>query len=675
MNTTLRDVLNVLFKYSRYLLIFTVAALLVCGIYLLGAKKIYASKAKLLVRLGTEQTGSMQFLAGKSNVYITRREQELKNELEILQSDQVANAAARKLLGDAAGDSELLAGVQGYIAENLKVETLYDSDTLELTFNFPDPEAAQLILRLVVDNYIKHHIDVFRDIKEVSFLNDEMTDSRSRYEKLLNEFSQFKQSYKIYNDSAQVTLLIEKKDKLNQTLIDCRADNEYHTEKLKRMKELQKMLSPMQTFATVEVRNKHREDLRSKLGEAEIERQNLLTRYKPASRFVADINREVEMINKLIGGEPERVLDQKDERRNQIYETVQQNILDLESEINGEKAKRTFLETQLQGLEGELDRYAANIKDFIMLKTNVDFAQKAYEKVFDGYMESKLKSLTGENQISNIAVVERPSLSMTPAKPKRKLVLALAGCMVFGGCLVLLCFFSLLDNTITNPNEIAKNFNLPLIGVMPHINPQEISFSQEYFQHVYMLYKKDFQKIYTNLLLRGDREKVYLVTKSQAGEGATTIGLNLAFFLTACQGQKSAFVNFSSDKIFKGQQLSDSALDERFQEGVMAGVAVFQYMPSSSSNSHLTDDQYRIIDRLKQDYEWVFVNIPAVVDSPELLFLSRHLNKAILFVEANKTKTHVVRFNVDVLNRFGFQDVSVLLNKRRFFIPSVLYKL
>jgi len=63
------------------------------------------------------------------------------------------------------------------------------------------------------------------------------------------------------------------------------------------------------------------------------------------------------------------------------------------------------------------------------------------------------------------------------------------------------------------------------------------------------------------------------------------------------------------------------------------------------------------------------------VDSPELLFLSRHLNKAILFVEANKTKTHVVRFNVDVLNRFGFQDVSVLLNKRRFFIPSVLYKL
>ena len=81
MNTTLKDVLEIIFRYSRYVIVFSIIVVSFSLLYSFGAKKIYSSKAQVLIRLGQEQMGSMQFMNNAKNVYVTRREQELKNEI------------------------------------------------------------------------------------------------------------------------------------------------------------------------------------------------------------------------------------------------------------------------------------------------------------------------------------------------------------------------------------------------------------------------------------------------------------------------------------------------------------------------------------------------------------------------------------------------------------------
>jgi len=133
MNTTFKDILDIFFRYLRYVIAFSIIIVGCTLVYVYAGKKVYTSKAQVLIRLGQEQMGSMQFMNNARNVYVTRREQELKNEEMIFLSDKVMTSSAKAILGDDAEDMESLTAVKKYLADKLEVKALFDSDTLSIS--------------------------------------------------------------------------------------------------------------------------------------------------------------------------------------------------------------------------------------------------------------------------------------------------------------------------------------------------------------------------------------------------------------------------------------------------------------------------------------------------------------------------------------------------------------
>ncbi len=680
MNTSLRDLLNIFFKYSKYLIVFSVSVIIVSGIYLLFAKKIYDSNAKILIRLGTEQMGSMQFLSPRSTI-IARREQELKNEAEILTSDQVISESAKKILGNDLADLKKFERVKAYLSSNLKVKTLYDSDTIDLTFKFPDPFIARKILDIIIKEYIQHHIIVFQSSEELNFLETELTKAKLYYDNSLSTLSDFMSQYKIYNNDVQINLLIEKLNALHQTLISSISDHEYNSKKLSKMLEIKNHILPFQVFSSVEVRNRHFDELKSKLTEAELEKQNLLTRYTPESRFIKDIEMEIELLQKLLLLEPDRILDQKDERKNQLFDEVEMQVIELESKVNGEMAKIAALKEQFKAVEDELERYADSFKKFNVVKTKSDFAKKEYEKIFEGFLESKIRTMTEENKITNISVIETPSLNLVPKRPPKKITIALTACILLAGSLTLLSLLSFFESTFTHPEDIKKILNLPVIGIIPFF---ESKLSDRLTPVKTNL--REFHKIFTSLTYKKQGSNVFLVTKSYSGEGASSIALNLAYFLANYQFKKVAFVNYACNTEFderEGTEISFSNLSKQpatasrlqFKLLDFSGVKVFHNTTKEVLSEKDAKGKYTIIQKLKEEFDWVFVNIPPVKDSFDLVFLSWYVYKVLFFVEAEKTNIQSAKYNIDILKQYGLDDISIIFNKRRFYIPEFLYKI
>ncbi len=690
MNTTFKDILDIFFRYLRYVIAFSVIVIGCTLVYVYGAKKVYTSKAQVLIRLGQEQMGSMQFLNNARNVYVTRREQELKNEEKIFLSDRVITAAATAILGDDARDPKTLTSVKKYLSDKLEVKALFESDTLSISFEFPNPYVAKGILDILIAKYIEHHIGVYENAKELSFVKLKLDESRKKYDGALQKYTEFIDSVQIY-DEKQIEFLVEKSNNLRTDLGNAKAEHEYHVQKLRRAEEELKLLQPYEKYNSVEVINDRRNKLKSKLNEASLEKQNLLQKYTPESRLILDINKEIETLQNLIKEEPERVVDSVDSRKNETYWTIDQTVIDLKTTIAGEEGKIASLTQELKGLEEDLSRNAHDYQQFTLLKKDLDLAKVTYEKYYEGFLESDLRNMSKSEQVTNISIIEDPSLNYIPDWPSKKKLFLFAGAFLAAGNFFLVMLLSMLSNTVTNPSDLNKQFERVPLGTIPlelipakakePLSKQAISnivapngrgvdVGLDYYENNL----KEFQRLYINLTLAGENEKVFLVGRSRPGEGGATISFNLAAFMANYLGKKVAFVDYLPSRVTAKASGFEPVLDGKFQKAEISRVDCYRYVESRQFRHDDLKEKYAQLDILRDQYDYVFCNIPPVKDSADLVFLNYHVDRILFFVEAEGTKLQVIKYNVDTLIQYGFSKISFILNKRRFYIPKFLYK-
>jgi uncharacterized protein involved in exopolysaccharide biosynthesis len=699
LKTTVRDVLNIVFRYIRHLTWFTLSVIVVIGIYGVGAKKIYKSNAKILIRLGTEQSGTTPFVRDMDNVYVTRREQELKNELEILTSDWVVTEVARQivrsrehfpkpqgirryiknglkwvkdLLGTSYAPEAALAEVKKFVRSNLEAEALFESDTLELSFTFPDPSVAQKILAIIVEQFLRHHIETYNTNRELNFLELELANSRRDFEGGLERLTRFSNEYGVFDENRQLLLLMEKRDDIERSLREVKADFDYNNWKLSRMQGLKKDIEPFETFSTVEVQNQSRQNLKNRLADANIEKQILLSSHKPDSRFIKGVEDEILLIQQLLDREPARVTDAIDSRKNPVYERLMNNTLELQSEVAGQKAKIDATRQDLRNTNQELLSYSTNRKNYQLLHKQVELARQSYEKIFAGYLNTKLKNLLGRQGITNIAITEKPSQTSTPYRPKMLQLGAITVTLLVVGNIFLLLFFTMVDTTIINPSEIDRVFGTPPVGVVPIFRQpanDDTAFLWLNQKEVIKL-----QNIYTNLFLTVDKNRVIMLSKSRPGEGGTTLSYNLAVFMAAYQDKQVALVDCHDDLPLSIEVGSAEKINARYQKIDTRGISIFKFLPDSARNVQKIEDHFSILEELKNTYDVVMVNMPPVADSPDMIFLQRYVNKALLVIEAEKTRWPIIRYNLSLLSEYGFANPSTVLNKRRYHIPQLVYR-
>jgi Mrp family chromosome partitioning ATPase len=103
-------------------------------------------------------------------------------------------------------------------------------------------------------------------------------------------------------------------------------------------------------------------------------------------------------------------------------------------------------------------------------------------------------------------------------------------------------------------------------------------------------------------------------------------------------------------------------------------------MPSSDpADASLTSAlysprMYKLLQHLRHHYDFVIIDAAAATASSNGFALARHVDGVILVVEAEYTRWPVVQNFKDRLIASGGNILGVVLNKRRYYIPSFLYK-
>ncbi len=665
MQISLRDILNKIFMNKFYLLIFTIILALSVTIYYFVAPKKFKSTSKILVKLGYEQTGSLSYLTSQKNIFITRRKQDLKNEAEIFKSDIVITKTAKKLLGDEKNNLKKLNKTKKKIVKNLNVKPVFESDTLEISYKAKNPYKAKNTLDILTQNYLDLHLSTFSSGKELKILEAEVNKYKNQFKDLEIELINFMKTKNYYGDKGELLTYLRLRQQLSQDLIDALADYKYHKSKYFRLKKVIGSVKSYILSNITEIKNRSLEDIEAKLREAEIERSTMLTKYKSNSRFITEINEEINLLKKLKSLQPEYVVDRKDKTINNYHNTLKNMLIKSETEMLGSQSKIIVYRNELEKLTEKLGNYLNNMKTYDILNKEVSLNKYMYENFFKYFSQAKLKHFSEKNRIMNISIIEPPSLALIPVWPNLKLLSILGIALLFLGNFSILSLTSFFDTKIRFPYEIEKFYKGKLLVDFPEIQKGD-------FKKVEENLFKNFIKKYQKSLTKLKNFNSILFTSTHLKEGVSTIAKNFAKFLKLYHNKKVAYITIISDK---KDFIKDHSLDN-LKDNSGITFHTFKILNISPGGKYFETIQ-QIKDKiteLKKENDIVIIDCSPIENILDAVYLTDLIDSTVFVVEANKVKKEILDYHTDLAKDFGLKNFYFLLNKRKFYLPEFLIK-
>ena len=184
------------------------------------------------------------------------------------------------------------------------------------------------------------------------------------------------------------------------------------------------------------------------------------------------------------------------------------------------------------------------------------------------------------------------------------------------------------------------------------------------------------------------RTRTLLFIGAQNGEGTSTTVREFARVVAAELGHRVLLID--ADQGFGGHAeffgvthetaLSEVAESGRYETAISGTdeptLFVAQLAPRGVPVSKLTaqTDFSGIFDALREDFEFLLVDVPPISDSSDALLVVREVDGVVMVIEAERTRWQVARQLRDRLEKQGGRVLGVVLNKRRFYIPRAIYR-
>lgn len=471
------DVVPLLWR-ERWLMlaVFIGLAALAVG-FALTLKTVYPSHASVLVKLGQEyvyqpRSGD----AGRGAV--PDNDQLVQSEAEIMGSDAVklrvvdrlgvARLAPSEAKAFAAGDAEqralIVAKIAQGIGRSLKIDTAPGLPVVRLSYQAGDAQTASLVLNTLLEEYLAYRRTVL-----MNPTSGALADQRRAFQQRLDEedtaYQNFLSTNQIGDFEADKTSLSQLSAQIEQNQL---ANDAALKEKAGRLAAIDSELAGL----APEMVLYHDADptAQTKLADLKVQRESLLSRYKPDAQPVKDMDVQIAQLEAGIAAGRTQGRGAERTGVNPVYQTFQTEKLQLAAEVDGlrqtgatlaeEMSKLTErrlrlakLEPQFQALSLDRDALASNVKDLA--------AKAAESEASDG-----IAAATNDN----IRIVERAQPA-AEGKSLKKPVLALG--LIFaaftGLCAGFLRMFT--RPGLPTPASAGRTLDLPVLGAAPLKQP------------------------------------------------------------------------------------------------------------------------------------------------------------------------------------------------------------
>lgn len=523
----LRAFLRILFRHKKKSAVWFLLTVGGVGLWTVYGPKTYRSDAKLFVRLGRESVTLDPTATTGQVVSITEsRESEMNSIYEMLHNRSLYEAVAlevgpEQILGlpkrapaatdmetdasdaktevspaaqadvwnrlagwgrqaqesfmtslrgvhGASEDAKLLDGAVRNLETNLHLAAVRKSSIISVSCDASSPELAQRINQALIDRYMEQHARMNRIQGSHDFFTEQtrfLADDLRRREE---EMRDMKNKMHVGSLDLQRELLLRR---LADTEIGLReteaeiASTEAHVTSLReKLGDLPSMLIKEETTGHA---NAAADEMRNQLYTLQLKEAELLTKYQDDYYLVQNIRRQISEAKAILEGESDP-RTQVTRATNRLHEELQLSLLTAQSELSRQQAKARALADQLAAGRKEMELLNGNAVQLIEMQRELELQDVKYRKYADNLEQARIDQALETNRISNINLVQPPTLALKPVKPKKLINLALGLAMGVLGAIGLALVADQLDPRIGTPEAAEEAAGAPALAEVPH---------------------------------------------------------------------------------------------------------------------------------------------------------------------------------------------------------------
>jgi uncharacterized protein involved in exopolysaccharide biosynthesis len=447
-------------------------------IFILGAgaamtmKKTYSAQSSLLVRLGQEYVYNPQ-VGDAARGTAPEGDQVVQAEAEILGSAALKERVIRKIglarlypdLGKAYAKAspDARKAVEGsairLMEGGLKIGTTPGSSVVKLAFTHTDPNMAAEVLNVLVDEYKRYRGTVLAE-RDSTALAGQRRIFQQRLDKADAAFQKFLAENNIGDFDSEKASLAAVYGALLSERYSLTAQASEVAGRLGATRSAVAAVPPeIGLYQDVD------QTAQAKLNALRLERQDLMSRYRPDSQPVREIDQKIAQVGALAAGAPPSASGKRI-GVNPVYQTLQTEKSQLEAQAASVRSRQAAINQELAQIMArrqeltELEpRYQALARERDLLATNVrNFAARE--------QESQAAQALAQSSSDNVRVVER-AYAPTKGKSMKKIVLVLA--LLFAGftavCVGLLRAF--LTRGLPTAAAAERALELPVLATAP----------------------------------------------------------------------------------------------------------------------------------------------------------------------------------------------------------------
>lgn len=374
--------------------------------------------------------------------------------------------------------------------------------------------------------------------------------------------------------------------------------------------------------------------MRAKRADMAAQYADMLQKFDPAYPPAKALKAQITALDGAIGREEARVRS----TLQQSYQAAQQ--------------REAALSDKVKKLTSSLFDLRRRSTQYNILMRDVDTNRQLYDGLLQRYKEIGVAGGVGVN---NIAVVDAGDLPEKPSSPKLGLNLAFA---FVGGLLVGLALaFALeqLEDSLSDPAEVAELLNIPLIGVVPKVSEEPLPSLLD----VKSILSEAYFSVQTSLALTTSHgfPRSLVVSSSRPNEGKSLTSFGLAKTLAA-QGRRVLLIDgdMRSPSIHHmldrkatpglSNLLTSGSLPQHvIQDTDVANLSMMAAGPQPPSAAELLAGNRLkdVIAQLLETFDHIIVDAPPVMGFADAPLIANQMEGVCFVIEAHGTNKSSAR--------------------------------
>jgi uncharacterized protein involved in exopolysaccharide biosynthesis len=466
----LGDFVTLLWRDRNLMLGVFLALFLVGVVAAVLMKTHYPAQSSILVRLGQEYVYEPT-LGDAARGAIPTTDQLVQSEVEILASADLKRRVIQSLgmgrvfpsRADAFQDATpekrqtLMNQAITAMGSNLKVDTAPDTPVVRLTYSDTDASRAALVLNALLDQYLAFRGTVLDDASG-PYLDQQLDQFQRRLADTDSAYQAFLATNGIDDFEAEKASL----NSLETSL----TDENYRVQA--RLKEISGRLGEMgrqegRIAPVIDLYHDTNPAASDKLLQLQIDRQDLLARYKPDAQPVRDLDAHIARLQALQAQGAANTAGVRRSGVNPVYQTFQTEQIQLQAEGASLKERQSALTDQLAQIGSRRQKLNELEPQFLDFTRDRDLLQAEIKSLVQKKQETQAAQSISRKSNDNIRIVARPT-PPTSGKSLRLPVLALSFLFAAFTALCVGLGRIFLIRGFPTPSSAARTLELPVLA-------------------------------------------------------------------------------------------------------------------------------------------------------------------------------------------------------------------